>query len=64
MIDEEIKGLVIRTTDIKESDRLITIYSEEADGYLENIGFLFQPFPDAGGGKGGKIVAPNEGIHV
>ena len=29
MINEEIKGLVIRTTDIKESDRLITIYSEE-----------------------------------
>lgn len=29
IIDEEIRGLVIRTTDIKESDRLITIYSEE-----------------------------------
>ena len=29
MINEEVKGLVIRTTDVKEADRLITIYSEE-----------------------------------
>lgn len=29
MITEEVKGLVIRTTDIKEADRLITIYTEE-----------------------------------
>ena len=25
----EVKGLVIRTTDIRESDRLITIFTEE-----------------------------------
>ena len=29
MINETVKGLVIRTTDIKESDRLITIFTEE-----------------------------------
>ena len=29
MITEEVKGLVIRTTDIKESDRIINIFTEE-----------------------------------
>lgn len=29
MITTEVKGLVIRTTDIKESDRLVTIFTEE-----------------------------------
>lgn len=29
MICEEVKGLVIRTTDVKEADRIITIFTEE-----------------------------------
>ena len=29
MITEEVKGLVIRTTDIKESDRILNIFTEE-----------------------------------
>ena len=29
MMCEEVKGLVIRTTDFNESDRIITIFTEE-----------------------------------
>ena len=28
-MDTEVKGLVIRTTDVKESDRIITVFTEE-----------------------------------
>ena len=33
-------------------------------GKADFVGFGFQLFPDAGGRKGGKVVAPDEAVHI